>query len=130
MNPAYVASLLYCLLVVPRELFIAGDNTTLDANLSARDVTKFFRIHVDTAGVASRSSQFLRRLRNSVAHANFSVDESMNFKFTDRKPRASQDEFVITASSTEVMDFLSSIGAFLANLRSNPLANSKEENES
>lgn len=93
-------------------------------------MTKFFRIHVDAAGVASRSSQFLRRLRNSVAHANFSVDESMNFKFTDRKPHASQDDFVITASSTEVMKFLSSIGAFLANLRSNPLANTKEENES
>lgn len=121
MNQAYIASLLYCLLVVPREVFVARNDSALDARLPSNTVTDFFKIERDTKGAAARSSNFLRRLRNSVAHARFSVDDQMVFRFTDRPAPRSTDEFIITASIQNLGDFLSVIGALLANLRTNPL---------
>lgn len=126
MNPAYVASLLYCLLVVPRELFVSPQDKLFDEKLPAEEMTAFFDIEVDTEGVASTSSQFLRRLRNSIAHARFSVDHAMNFQFIDASRGASQDEFRVTASSSQLMRFISRIGAFLANLRTSPLTGAIE----
>jgi len=114
---------------VPREVFVAGNDADLDIRLPVEDVVEFFDIVIDIDHVALRSSQFLRRLRNSVVHARFSVDNMMNFRFTDRRPQSAQDEFIITASSANLMDFLSRIGAFLANLRANPLANANGEDD-
>lgn len=122
LNPAYISSLLYCLLVVPREVFLVDNDSNLDQLLPAASVLVFFDIKHDTENVRGRSSQFIRRLRNSVAHARFTVDNEMNFTFTDKRNCSSvQDEFVVEASASSLMLFLSKIGAFLANLRTSPL---------
>jgi hypothetical protein len=123
MNPAYVASLLYCLLVLPREVFASDDQNALllDRALPAALVASFFDVDTISEDAQNRSSQFIRRLRNSVAHARFTVDNDMNFRFTDRSPRDQADTFIVRASAAMIINFLSHVGSFLANLRSNPL---------
>ena len=121
MNQAHIVSLLYCLLVIPREVFVSGNENILDQRLPSDSVVTFFDIIHDANNSKLRSSQFIRRLRNSVAHARFTIDSQMNFTFSDRSPRALDDEFIVKASVSSLMAFLSRIGSYLANLRTNQL---------
>lgn len=117
MNPAYVASLLYCLLVVPRQLFVEGNEGFWDSQVPPATISSYFAIKAAAPEILQRGSQFLRRLRNAVAHARFEVDE--NFVFVFRDGRAVVD-FEVQASADELMAFLSEIGSKLANLRNLP----------
>lgn len=120
-GPSYVASLLYCLLVVPRELFIKDNEQTLDQLLPLESLLRYFIVHLDSENATRSSSHFLRRLRNSIAHARFSVDKQMNFMFRDQKANEKIPVFVVESRAHDLMSFLSEFGAFFANLRTTPL---------
>ena len=128
MNPAYVASLLYCLIVVSRHVFVSdkAEEAFWDQQVQASQMSAYFNINKAGPGDTKRSSQLLRRLRNSIAHVRYDIitdaHESPNWRnakfiFRDRLPRANFDDFEASASSANVMKFLSEIGAKLANLR-------------
>jgi hypothetical protein len=117
MNPAYVASLLYCLLVVPRQLFVEGNEIFWDSQVPAATIGSHFAIKMAAPEILEKSSQFLRRLRNAVAHARFEVDENLMFVFRDGRNVV---DFEVQASADHLMAFLSDVGSKLANLRPLP----------
>lgn len=117
MNPAYVASLLYCLLVVPRHLFVEGKEDFWDSQVPPATISSHFAIKTAGPDVLQRSSQFLRKLRNAVAHARFEVDENLMFVFHDGRTDV---DFEVQASADNLMAFLSDVGSKLANLRPSP----------
>jgi len=119
MNPAYVVSLLYCLLVVPRQLFVEGAEEVWNSQVPASAMSSYFVVNRDDQRVIESSSAFLRRLRNSVSHARFEIGEDLQFVFRDinirKHPR--KVDFEVEASAANLMRFLSDIGSKLANLR-------------
>ena len=117
-NPAYVASLLYCLLVVPRQLFVEGNEIFWDSQVPPATIGSHFVIKTAAPEILEKSSQFLRRLRNSVAHARFEVDEDLMFVFRDG--RNNVVDFEVQAPADRLMAFLSDVGSKLANLRPLP----------
>ena len=118
MNPAYIASLLYCLLVVPRQLFVEGKEDSWDVQVPFGTISSQFTIKTAAPKILQKSSQFIRKLRNAVAHARFEVDENLMFVFYDGPPGVV--DFEVQASADNLMNFLSVVGSKLANLRSSP----------
>jgi hypothetical protein len=121
-NPAYVASLLYCLLVVPKELFPKKIRASFNIEARPRSVSSYFVINTPPTDITKCSTdvEFLRRLRNSVAHARFEVHEDSTFVFRDRPKNDKPDNFEVHASVKKLEAFLSDVGAELANLRTQP----------
>lgn len=130
-NPAYIVSLLYCLIVVPKEIFV--DENDLDRNTTIRgqEIAGFFTFKIDEKNHEGKiakddSFQLLRRIRNSLAHVNYEVDENMTFTFRDR-PSSKKNQppkpwtFEATIDRNNLMEFISKAGSILANLRTNPL---------
>jgi len=125
MNPAYVVSLLYCLLVVPKELWIGINNdhpVFEDIKKDSVAVNVISKFKITTAIPTRREKEWsdnlylLHKLRNSIAHANYDigvVDGRMNFKFLD-------NNFECSIGKDDLMTFLSVVGAKLAMLRSAP----------
>jgi hypothetical protein len=130
-NPAYIVSLLYCLIVVPKEIFAEGNEEAINRRIAAREMASLFTFKIDEPKfdrarnkelrTASDDAFLIRRIRNSLAHVNYEVDESMTFTFRDKFPNSTRWEFEVTIGRDNLMKFLSKLGADLANLRTNPL---------
>ena len=85
-------------------------------------MANFFSFEIDTQNVKTDTFNFLRRMRNSIAHVNYEVNESMMFTFRDRDPRSEPEGGLeMTIGRNKLMEFLSKFGADLANLRTIPL---------
>jgi hypothetical protein len=118
MNSAYLVSLLYCLIVVPRELWLKDTENPSIANLDSSSVLGLFSITIRPIKFdASPVLALLRHLRNALAHARFSIDKSGNFIFWDQENERSPRNFQAAISTQDLEAFLSSVGATLANLR-------------
>lgn len=114
-NPAHAVALLYCLIVVPHELW---QSPRLFERLRVLRPQQFFNIRV-----ASHTSEhdsvdsLIRHLRNAVAHADFSVSSDGSFTFRDHRNRDTVSRFEAEISSENLSKFLSCIGAEMANAR-------------
>ncbi len=118
MGPAYVVSLLYCLLVVPKEIWIKKNkdhniHNEIDINELKKRVSSYTSTNqnFDSDFVFN----FIHKLRNSVAHANYEIDENMNFKFWDEY--GGNENFRCELDKENLMWLLSVIGEKMANLR-------------
>lgn len=104
-------SLLYCLVVVPREFLALPENHQIYREFDALAVTKCFSV----IEPAMDSYWFLQCLRNSVAHALFRITESNRevcYEFyTERKPLLKR----AVIGHSDLMKFLSIVGQRLAN---------------
>lgn len=125
-NPAYIVSLLYCLIVVPKEIFVDENDLDRNATIRGQEIAGFFTFKIDKEDKDGRNAQgdsfqLLRRIRNSLAHVNYEVDENMTFTFRDRPPRSRDWTFEATIDRDKLMEFISKAGGILANLRTNPL---------
>jgi hypothetical protein len=118
MNQAYVVSLLYCLLVVPKELWLGKERKQgIYQELDKWEPLRNFDLEITNHEFAQDPTYHLiHGLRNSIAHARFSVNNSLQFTFWDQRPGASAPHFQVTASSSNLMAFPSEIGSLLANL--------------
>jgi hypothetical protein len=123
-NPAHVASLLYCLLVVPQQLFVKGTEPFWDNEVPPSAISDYFTVNKSKTHqkILQKSSAFLRKLRNAVAHARFEIDGDLKFVFWDGDFQKGQliVDFEVEASVVNLMRFLSDIGSKLANLQSSP----------
>jgi hypothetical protein len=117
-NQAHIASLLYCLLVIPKEIWIKKNkaHTVFNAinKKLLRDSFKIVTIK-DQDFESNFTYNLLHKLRNSVAHANFNVDEQMNFTFWNESNRGETFRAIVTRDN--LMLFISHVGSALANLR-------------
>ena len=118
MNQAYLASLLYCLLVVPKEIWIKQNRAhpVLD-KIDEGQLRKTFEIRLCKDPNFDRDVKYnlLHKLRNSVAHVNYETDENMTFIFWNES--RGNKTFRCTVAASSLMWFLSEVGAALANLR-------------
>ena len=89
--------------------------------LPVGDITELFNVVLDKDNAGNDSEFFLRRLRNSIAHVNYEVDDRMTFTFKDKRPDEKGWKFIVIIEATNLMKFISLTGVFLANLRTNPL---------
>ncbi len=118
-NPAYIASLLYCLIVVPKELWAnPKNNDSLYARIEEHHPENLFRtvIHDNENKMGLTPTRLvIYHLRNAVAHARYSVDNHMGFTFWDQKCEHCPPYWKVEIDPDKLMTFLSEIGAILAN---------------
>jgi hypothetical protein len=111
-TPSQIASLLYCLIVVPKEILDFPEDHFLFKRLDKLDIKKSFQISVFPIGFdRAPSYHIIQALRNSVAHVLYKIDEQFNVDFwTDRNPK-----WKARATISELCNFLSTFGKELAN---------------
>jgi hypothetical protein len=113
-----IMSLLYCLVVVPKEIWASNAEHPV-----YRAIAKAWSVPKETVSRHRRgfwdrpTYQFIHHLRNAVSHANFSF-ESGRFSFWDRRPNEERPFFQASIAVDELQKFLEIVGALLANLRS------------
>jgi|tagenome__1003787_1003787.scaffolds.fasta_scaffold20852411_3 hypothetical protein len=110
LGPAYAAGLLYCLIVVPRELWWSPE---LLSRLEAQNPLALFSIKV--ASASTDVERLIRHLRNSVAHADFSIAHNGTFTFRDRRSRTGDPHFIAEIELPQLQLFLTAVGAEMAN---------------
>lgn len=111
LGPAHAAGLLYCLLVVPRELWWSEE---ILARVEAHAPQSYFSFNEPPGS----TEELFRRLRNAVAHADFTVSSEGTFTFEDGGIRGSSPRFSATIELPQLQRFLCVVGAELANSRS------------
>ncbi|HEX7832759.1 MAG TPA: hypothetical protein VF787_24115 [Thermoanaerobaculia bacterium] len=111
-NQAHVVSLLYCLIVVPKEILGLNADDELFRTMDAQSAFAQFRIHASPSPKPETVSySLIHAWRNSVSHALFEIDPRMNFRFwTERNPK-----WDFSVARDNLMKFLSQYGALLAN---------------
>ena len=106
-----VASLLYCTIVVPREILNLPQNHDVYRKFDAENVAARF----STLQPAMDSYTLIRCLRNSVAHALFSVtqdDGEFVYRFwTERHPILTE----ATIKHSKLLSFIETVGSPLVN---------------
>lgn len=120
-NHAYVLSLLYCLIVVPKELWANLDNN-IYKTIDRSKLYELFEVITDDANLPrviqhhpQPSERLIYRLRNSISHANISTNEQMDFSFWDMPPGNQRKEWEVRITAANIMKFLTEIGTILAN---------------
>ncbi|MBC8416464.1 MAG: hypothetical protein ISS80_04255 [Candidatus Cloacimonetes bacterium] len=114
LDQSYVASLLYCLLVVPKELMNLSKNDelfqTLDNMVPA--LPSFFTLRETPPEFTCAPSYWLiRLLRNSISHVLYEIDSENNWIFwTERSPL-----WKASIEREHLMEFLSTVGRKLSN---------------
>jgi len=117
-NPAHVISLLYCLVVVPKELWLTEESEVLHMRLAQLHPEKLFALERTDASFSARpAAELIRHLRNSVAHADFSVGTDGQFRFFDRPKQGIEPRFVASITLRNMEEFLAIVGSELANAR-------------
>jgi hypothetical protein len=112
LDQAHVASLLYCLLVVPKELLKLETKDQVFSTLDDLDILRHFSITEQPAGMSESPSYWLvRLLRNSVAHVLYRVDAANNWEFWTEQGHI----WRATASRDSLLSFLTEAGRILAN---------------
>lgn len=118
-NPAYVLSLLYCLIVVPKEIWPIKKNHPVYSEIDKDCLRDLFKVELSYEQFERhRVCHLIHHLRNAVAHANFAIQDDGRFVFWDQKNKSSAPYFRASLSEDNLQLFLSKIGARLANLRS------------
>jgi hypothetical protein len=117
-SPAYLASLLYCLIVVPKEVWVLSENHDIYSKIDKAWLLTVFAIDKADEQFGTHPVYYLlRHLRNAVAHVHFSVEDDGRFVFWDQKSKDSSPYFRASISSEALGEFLSKVGALMANLR-------------
>jgi len=106
-NPAFIVGFLYCVIVVPKEIWISSPEDTVYKRLEAEKVVDLFDIRLKDNAFDSHPAYFLiHRLRNAIAHANFDVDQSQSFVFRDRRERSGSHFWEAWVSNANLFRFL------------------------
>lgn len=111
MNAAHIAGMLYCLLVVPRELFDLPQDDALFQAIRAEKLSRRFEIiKCDDQFRSDPEGQLLRRLRNAVSHGNFAIWDDHLFDFWDKLPNAHDHNWEARITRENLLFVLSSLG--------------------
>lgn len=117
MNPAHLLGLLYCLIVVPKEYWVHDKTHPIVATIDTEKLLRLVSVSLKSSAFeANPGYALLRHLRNAVAHVRFAIDDG-NFTFWDQSPKTNQEIFRGTFTLVSLGEFLSTVGASLANLR-------------
>ena len=113
-----VLTLLYCLVVVPKEVWASNAGhpvyTRVSSNWTVPDGAVTRRREDDKG---PPTYDFVRHLRNAVSHARFSFHDG-SFHFWDQRTNEQEPSFRATLTVKQIEKFLETVGAILANLGS------------
>lgn len=110
-NPAHLVGLLYCLVVVPKEIWLLPQNHILYRKLKEAGLLELFDFPIRDITFDSDPVYYLiHRLRNAVAHANFSIDESQAFEFWDTTAKGKTPHWKASVSSANLLQFVTWLG--------------------
>jgi HEPN family protein len=110
LGPAHAVGLLYCLIVVPHER--AWSPELLRRLEGHNPIARFSFI-----GPTPSVEQLIRHLRNSIAHADFTVSANGTFTFNDhRRDGTRATTFLASIELVQLEAFLSTVGAEMANV--------------
>jgi hypothetical protein len=126
-NPAFIAGLLYCLIVVPKEIWISTKDDPVYQQLENKGLLTLFKINrkgkdYDNAPMYN----LIHRLRNAVAHADFSIDQSQAFTFWDQREKDNPPLWEAWISNEDLMRFLSKLAQVVVFLQDDPLRQIQE----
>jgi hypothetical protein len=118
-NPAYVVSLLYCLIVVPKEIWDLPYNHAVYSKMEHLGILSLFTVELLDPQFRQHPTYYLlQRMRNAVSHVNYSFDlVKARFTFWDIPHRRTTPNFRAGISTDGLQAFLSQVGTLLANLR-------------
>ena len=129
-NPAFIAGLLYCLIVVPKEIWISAKDDPVYRRLEEKGLLALFKVNLKHKDYDKAPMYYLiHRLRNAVAHARFSIDASQAFKFWDQPEKDAQRSWEASISNEHLMCFLSKLAQVIVFLQDDPLRHIHEEAE-
>lgn len=122
MNQAYIVSLLYSLIVVPKEVWQSNNASDrskkirdrINIELSEFNLDKYFEINTNKNHEANELINIIIKLRNAISHVNYSFDSNLNFEFWDMYN--GQINFEAKITSNNLMKFLTIVGSVLANM--------------
>jgi hypothetical protein len=121
LNPAHLIGLLYCLIVVPKELWLKDKSHPVFVHIHPDKIVGLISVSSKTENFDIHPSYtLLRHLRNSVAHARFALVDD-KFEFWDLDPRTDRETFRATSSLAQLSEFVSYVGPILANLQNQSL---------
>lgn len=110
-----VLSLLYLLIVVPKETWGLDETHPIYAQIESEWSLSDVRIIIDQSSWQNPVYRFIHHLRNSVAHANFEFAKNLTFEFWDRNSNGVV-KYRAAVSGAGLERFLEVVGARLANL--------------
>jgi len=117
-NPAFLAGFLYCLIVVPHETWDLPKDHDIYQQLESKELLSLFEIKIrDKKYPDSPMYGLIYHLRNAVAHAHFSIDQSQAFTFWDKLPlKEAPLNWQVWISNPNLMTFLNGVAhVFLPN---------------
>lgn len=121
-NPAHLIGLLYCLFVVPKELWVKDGSYPVFSDIEPDKFVGLISVSKKTVAFDRNPGyQLLRHLRNSIAHVRFTLIGD-KFEFWDIETKTRQEIFRGACSLAELSELVSHVGAILANLRNKPFS--------
>ena len=114
-NISQMVGLLYCLIVVPRELWLQKETHPLFLEIDKIWLLGLVKIEIkDEMFESNPSYNLLKHLRNAISHARFSIYKDEEFIFWDQKNESSPHCFCATFTVTNLEEFLSKVGAIFS----------------
>jgi len=87
MNLSWGAYMMYCLLVVPKELYELPNNDSFFKGLLDQQAMRSFTVNKERFKFEIDPSYHLSCLRNAVSHVHFRIDQQGKLTFWDHPPR-------------------------------------------
>ncbi len=109
MNLSWGAYMMYCLLVVPKELYNLPNEDSFYTDLQGRKVMQYFTILRERETFTENPSYHLKCLRNAISHANFSIDTNNELTFWDHttgKPEKQHWHWEVKVTEGRLLEFL------------------------
>ena len=117
-NPAYIVGLLYCLVLVPKELWIDDQTHWIYAHPDICALPDLFDFVItDPQFNTNRPYYLIRRLRNALAHVRFSVDQSQGFEFWDQPSLGATPNFRAKVSNANLFRVINLLGHHIKDIQ-------------
>ncbi len=115
-NTSWEAYKLYCMIVVPKELYNLSKDDEFYQNLLDKNIMRNFNIIKSKKTFEKSPVYHFNSLRNSISHVNYSFDENKNFIMWDHKPGQSEEvnwHWYIKISQKNMNIFLGELNEYI-----------------
>jgi|GEM_PF-1521683 len=92
-NSSWQAYKLYCLIVVPKELYKLSGDDQFYLDLVSKKVMRNFTIKKQRKPFEKSALYHFNSLRNSISHLNYSIEEDESFIMWDHPPKKEEEKF-------------------------------------
>jgi len=92
-NSSWEAYKLYCMIVVPKELYKLPGNDQFYLDLVNKNVMRNFTIKKQRESFQDSALYHFNSLRNAISHVNYSIKEDGSFVMWDHRPNQEAEKF-------------------------------------